>query len=182
MESRGFSTGCALLLALSTGMASLAQSGPSANNNQRLRAAAHEKLPLAFEPNRGQAPSQVKFVAHSGPRSVFLTAGGTTLLLPGARSSERLALQLKLLGANSMAETVGVDPLPGQTNYFVGNDPQHWQAGIPQYARVKFRDIYKGVDLATTASNANWNTTSWWRLAATRTRSGSPWKAQLGCD
>jgi len=136
-----------LLLALATGMASFAQPRPSTTVSQRYVGNAVGKLSLAFEPNRGQAPAEVKFIAHSGSKSVFLTTSGATLSLAGA-PGERVALRLKLLGANIAAETRGFDPLPGQTSYFVGDDPTKWRAAVPQYSRVQFRDVYKGIDLA----------------------------------
>jgi hypothetical protein len=41
----------------------------------------------------------------------------------------------------------GVEELPGKTNYFIGNDPQKWQKNVPAYAKVRYDDVYPGVDL-----------------------------------
>ncbi|HVN80326.1 MAG TPA: SBBP repeat-containing protein, partial [Terriglobia bacterium] len=57
-------------------------------------------------------------------------------------------VHMKLLGANSKAEVEGVDKLPGITNYFIGNDPMQWRTNIPNYARVRFKDVFPGIDLA----------------------------------
>ena len=54
---------------------------------------------------------------------------------------------MKLLGARSSAPAVGVDELPGKTNYFIGNDPKRWRNNVPTYAKVAFRDVYPGVTL-----------------------------------
>lgn len=142
---RGFSG--TLLLALAAGTVLFAQPRLSTTRNQQHVNDTLGNRPLAFEPNRGQVPAEVKFVARNGSTSAFLTATGATLSLPGAQKGEKLALRLELLGANSAAETAGINPLPGQTNYFVGNDPAKWQTAVPQYSRVKFRDIYSGIDL-----------------------------------
>ncbi len=56
-------------------------------------------------------------------------------------------LRMKLVGANPAARVTGLDELPGKSNYFVGNDPKKWQTNIPNYAQVKYQDIYPGVDL-----------------------------------
>ena len=56
-------------------------------------------------------------------------------------------LHVKLEGANSSAPVAGVDKLPGVANYYIGNDPKKWHAGIPTYARVKYQNVYPGVDL-----------------------------------
>ena len=55
---------------------------------------------------------------------------------------------MRFLDADPAAEIVGLEPLPGVSNYLVGNDPRNWRTGIPQYARVEYRDVYPGVDLA----------------------------------
>ena len=39
-----------------------------------------------------------------------------------------------------------LDPLPARVNYFRGSDPRQWRSGIPTYSRVKFREIYPGID------------------------------------
>ena len=56
-------------------------------------------------------------------------------------------VQMKLLGANPAAAVNGMGELPGKSNYFIGNDPKKWRTDVPNYARVKYQDIYPGVDL-----------------------------------
>ena len=55
--------------------------------------------------------------------------------------------------------------LPGVSNYFLGGDPRGWRAGVPHYQRVRYQEVYPGVDLVYTARAANSNTTFWWRRA-----------------
>ena len=38
------------------------------------------------------------------------------------------------------------DRLPGKVNYFLGNDPAGWRTGIATFARVRYPEIYPGVD------------------------------------
>lgn len=54
---------------------------------------------------------------------------------------------MKLVGANPNARVAGLDELPGKSHYFLGNDPKKWRTSVPNYAKVKYRDIYAGVDL-----------------------------------
>jgi len=56
-------------------------------------------------------------------------------------------VRLELIDANSQAKVEGLDILPGKSNYFIGNDPQKWLTNIPNYAKVRYRDVYPGVDL-----------------------------------
>src|SRR5262249_33908469 len=53
----------------------------------------------------------------------------------------------QLLGANSAPQVVGLEELPGKANYFIGNDPHKWRTNVPTYARVKYANVYQGVDL-----------------------------------
>jgi hypothetical protein len=54
---------------------------------------------------------------------------------------------MQLVGANPTAQVTGVEELPGKANYFLGNDPKRWRSNIATYGRVKYRDIYPGIDL-----------------------------------
>ena len=56
-------------------------------------------------------------------------------------------LRMKLVGANPSARVVGLDELPGKSNYFIGNDPKKWRTNVPNYAKVKYEGVYPGVDL-----------------------------------
>ena len=56
-------------------------------------------------------------------------------------------LRISLAGADPAQRVEGVDPLPGISNYYIGNDPQKWRTNIPHYARVAYRDVYPGVSL-----------------------------------
>jgi hypothetical protein len=56
-------------------------------------------------------------------------------------------LRMKLVGANPNPKMVGMDELPGKSNYFIGNDPKKWRTNVPNYAKVKYANVYPGVDL-----------------------------------
>ncbi len=109
--------------------------------------AAYGRLPLAFEPNHGQADAQVRFLARSSAYTLFLASDEAVLSLKNSTAERVDGLRMKLLRANSSAAIVGVDLLPGKTNYFLGSDPAKWRTGIPTYARVKCAGIYPGIDL-----------------------------------
>src|ERR1700727_838889 len=54
---------------------------------------------------------------------------------------------MKLVGANATASVTGTDLLPGKTNYYVGGDSSQWHSGIEQFARVRYENVYPGVNL-----------------------------------
>jgi hypothetical protein len=128
----------------------------------------YEKLPLNFERNEGQTDQRVKFLARGRGYSLFLTPTEAVLALrkpaeqtrvPGAAfsqlkeqkladmKSEEAVLHISLAGANRDPKIDGIDSLPGKVNYFVGHDPAKWRTNVMTYSSVKYRDIYRGVDL-----------------------------------
>jgi hypothetical protein len=146
-------------------------------------------LPLSFEPNRGQAASRIRFISHDNGATLFLTSTDAVLALarfdppigkdfaksavsnerahgmralPGSGMNtkvEALALRMKFEGADTSARAEGMGLLPGISNYLIGNDPHAWHTGIPNYAKVRYRNLYPGIDLIfTTATRAMLNT------------------------
>jgi len=109
------------------------------------------RLPLIFEPNQGQAVSQVKFEARGSGYGLFLTRDEAVLTVHdgSARSAkgEPAVVKMQFVGANPGSEPYGDQRLPGHSNYFLGNDPSQWRTNIPQFRRVAYRDLYRGVDL-----------------------------------
>src|SRR5579872_101160 len=111
------------------------------------------QLPLVFEPNVGQAPSNATFVAR-GAYPIFLQPDRAVLVLPitdihskTQASKPTSAITLKLMNSNPAAQTEGLDQLPGKSNYYIGDNKNNWRSGVPQYATVRFRSIYPGTDL-----------------------------------
>jgi len=56
-------------------------------------------------------------------------------------------MRMKLSGANPHPELIGLDELPGKANYFIGKDPQQWRTDVRTYSRVKYKQVYPGVDV-----------------------------------
>src|SRR5262249_5098302 len=63
------------------------------------------------------------------------------------RPAQSSSVQMSLVGSNPRAAVDGLDVLPGTNNYFIGSDPRKWRRNVPTYARVKYDDVYPGVDL-----------------------------------
>jgi hypothetical protein len=122
------------------------------------------KLPLSFEANTGQTDARVKFLSRGNGYTLFLTKDEATVALrksPPKLSPSNITRQLsnanesavgetvrmRLLGANSPPRIVGADELPGKANYFIGNDPSKWRTNVPTYAKVRYKDVYPGIDL-----------------------------------
>ena len=72
---------------------------------------------------------------------------GKPCATPDPESQAPAVLRMKLVGANPQAKVTGLDELPGKSNYFIGNDPKKWRTNVPNYAKVKYANMYPGVDL-----------------------------------
>ena len=106
------------------------------------------KLPLQFEANRGQTDKDVHFLSRGPGYSLYLTAGEAVLVLSKpAVDAKRVALRMSLVGAARAYAVSGIDELPGKANYFIGKDPAKWRRNVPTYARVRYREVYPGIDL-----------------------------------
>ena len=101
------------------------------------------RLPLSFEANDGQADFRVQFLARGPGYTLFLTGSKAVLALGNGPP----ALTMSLADANPAAAATGLDELPGKSNYFLGSDPAKWHSSVPNYARVKYKDVYPGIDL-----------------------------------
>ncbi len=131
-------------------------------------AASYGKLPLSFELNAGQTDASVRFLSRGPGYALFLTGNAAVLSLakrrdpqtkkPGLASlfnrpqapepiSAPAAFRMILAGANPKATITGLDELPGKSNYFIGNDPAKWRTNVPTYAKVKYQNVYRGIDL-----------------------------------
>jgi hypothetical protein len=105
------------------------------------------ELPLSFEPNRGQAAGDVKFVSRGSAYTLALSS--TSALLHLQPSNEQVlpaTVQIQLLGARQ-TEPAGRDAQAGRSNYFVGSDPKAWIRDVPQYGKVEYSNVYPGIDM-----------------------------------
>ena len=103
------------------------------------------QLPMAFEPNLGQSDPQVKYVARGSGYGLALTANEAVLRLHSGESASEVHLRLDGSAANPVATTL--DALPGHSNYLRGSDSSKWVRNVPQYARVRYEQVYPGIDL-----------------------------------
>ncbi len=133
------------------------------------------RLPLAFEPNRGQFVARTRgyTLALTGHEAVLrmssplrtqraqrrpsdwqvgapsrgTVSSPTAAHFPSpSASSASSAVTVRLLNANPGARVAGEAPLPGRSNYFIGSDPSHWRTNVPHFAKVRAQAVYPGID------------------------------------
>ena len=105
------------------------------------------KLPMFFEQNQGQTASEVKYLARGSGYNLYLTSDAAVLTVHHPRRKETSTVRMQLVGANEGSVVNGLDQLVGKSNYFIGNDPAKWQRDVAQFARVRYQQVYPGVDL-----------------------------------
>lgn len=113
-------------------------------------------IPLSFERNQGQADPRIQYLARGPGYSVLLAPRQFLLSLatplrehsaPAHANGGTETIGLNLLGAVGGATPSEEDPRRGTINYFLGNDPAHWHAGVPTFGRIRYSDVYPGVNL-----------------------------------
>jgi hypothetical protein len=136
--------GGVLALAMTFGGAVVAQPAtpgrPAATVSAQEAERAFAALPLAFEPNRGQADGRARFVARGAGYSVAVADEAVALGLAGSTVS--LRIEGKRAGARLVAER----ELPGRSHYLRGSDPSRWLRDVPRYGAVRYEGVYEGVD------------------------------------
>lgn len=142
----------------------IAQAAASDSSSASRVALQYGKLPLSFEPNRGQSHNDAAFLARGDGYSLFLTPAETAVVLrqnsahtvfPATETKENkfdtvkapAVLRMQLAGGSKAARLAALDKLPGKSNYLIGNDPTKWRVNVPNYRRVEERSVYDGVDL-----------------------------------
>ena len=122
---------------------------PVAASDARL-SESYGKLPLQFEANCGQVSKEVQFLSHGASYGLYLTPNEAVLVLtkPDAKAhGKSVALRMSLVGGARKAVVSGLDEQPGKANYYIGSDPSKWRTNVPTYAKVRYREVYPGIDL-----------------------------------
>lgn len=98
-------------------------------------------MPLRFEENRGQTDRSVRYVCRQREGTIFLTK--SEVVVAGGKETP---IRISLVGAKT-AGVSGEKLLPSVSNYLIGNVPSRWHTGIANYGAVRYRGVYRGVDL-----------------------------------
>ncbi|MBC7350173.1 MAG: SBBP repeat-containing protein [Candidatus Aminicenantes bacterium] len=156
------------LHALSGGSIAKVEKKPSIYN--------YGKLPLYFIRNDGQIDSRVKFYEKAAGHSIFFAEDGIYMMLTkhieegqlpdkalrrfkdeaklaNSKKSKTELVRLTPLNARKRAEIVAEEEQFGRVNYFIGRNQEKWKTGIPTFRKVRYREIYDGVDIVFYGNN-----------------------------
>jgi hypothetical protein len=131
----------------------------NADTRARL-AVAYGHLPIHFEPNVGQAPPAVKYLAHARGYSVSLTQSAALLNLTREKSEkapntnliaesetlDRAQLRLSFDHARSNPGLSAERKQDSVSNYFIGSDRSRWHNNVANYDAVRYKNVYPGID------------------------------------
>jgi hypothetical protein len=104
------------------------------------------RLPLAFEPNVGQAATGADYLVRTGGMQAELSATRMRVSLPSVGGlGQQVSIRLK--DAKENATPSVADKLGGESNYLMGSDASAWHTHVQRYGRVTYAEIYNGIDL-----------------------------------
>ncbi|MBZ5622372.1 MAG: SBBP repeat-containing protein [Acidobacteriia bacterium] len=78
-------------------------------------------------------------MARASSGASYITPSGTLRLSP--------QLEMRFQRGAPAPRSFASGSLPGRTNDFRGSDPARWRIGIPQYDRIRFAQIWRGIDV-----------------------------------
>jgi len=107
---------------------------------------AYGRLPIHFEESP-QTPRPGRFVGRGAGYAFSIAPTEVTARLGPRRESGAATFRILLAGGNPAAAVRGSEPLPGKSNYLIGNDPSRWRTGVDQFAQVHVSDVYRGIDV-----------------------------------
>ena len=119
---------------------------PLAAERHKTTGGSHILDSLAFEENRGQFDRRVRFALRVQDCTAFFLDDRVTIGFR-AKDGRASSITMKLSRRSRRAKVEGLDALPIRTNYFLGNDTAQWVRGATHYAKLRYRDVYPGVDL-----------------------------------
>jgi len=123
--------------------AHVAGQGASADATAAARQA-YGELPIAFEPNQGQADAAVRYFSRGPGYSLYLTQAEAVLSLRGNDGAAPAVIHLGFDGANASPRIAGTAPQQARSNYFTG---QRAVRNVAHFGKVGYHDLYPGVDL-----------------------------------
>lgn len=125
-----------------------------------LTAAARERdtlgmgVQVVFEENLGQWDARVRYQAQLHDAALFLEEDGITVALREHRPHpaeynpavpHHHAYKMAFVGAQAVPTAEG--RLTGYSNYYIGSDPGRWRSGVGSFARVRYTDLWPGIDM-----------------------------------
>ena len=124
------------------------QSVPATLTSSRVKVS---NLPFAFEPSVGQAAEPNTYTARAGSIRMRFSPAGFQIMPTSPDGS--FLLNAQIAGANTNTKLVTDEKTGGESNYLLGNDSSMWKTHVPQFGRLRYQNVYPGVDLVFYGNN-----------------------------
>lgn len=121
--------------------------------------AVNAKTQLYFEPAAPTPASPARFISRGPGYNIFLAEDAIVIELASrkklsalrtisaAQPEKAVALLMHFKGANPHPRIEAEQPLQGVSNYFIGRNPAAWRMGVQHFARVRYHNLYPGINL-----------------------------------
>lgn len=104
------------------------------------------QLPLVFEANQGQHGPGPRFLARAAGYGALLGDSSVDFLLAGTADGKPLRARVRMsFDASSGGGPVGEDLVEHRTHYLRADAADSY-ADVPNFSRVRYTEIYKGID------------------------------------
>ena len=114
-------------------------------------------MPIWFEPNRGQVGGRTEWTSRVPGAWLFLTSNEVVYALPpeitfdpaktrGVPAFTTTNVHMRMVGGRRV-QGVGEGAMSSYSNYFVGKHEDEWFTGVPHFERVRYAEVYPGIDL-----------------------------------
>jgi len=112
---------------------------------------------LPFVPNEGRHDSRVKFSTQLFCGDFFITEDELTYCVIGDKNKASVIRESFL---DIKGEVISFSPAPleearAKVSYFIGDDPEKWQAGTSTYKTVSLGNVYPGIKIELKADTKN---------------------------
>lgn len=132
------------VLSVASAAAAWGSAAPQTNRLKQQALQALRETPLVFERNQGQADPRYSFLSHADGYLLLLSPSEAVLRQTDSEDSN---LRMSWVGANRRVAIAGEDELAAKSNYFVGANAAGWKTNIANYGRIRYRQLYAGIDL-----------------------------------
>lgn len=95
-----------------------------------------------FEPNSMDAVSQVRFVGVGLKHKVYFEDTGVRVVASGDRE-----IRLFWPGGSGKYRIQAEEKMSGTSSYFAGNNHPGWRVGVPHFERIRYSNVYPGIDV-----------------------------------
>ncbi len=144
-----FISGIAAILIAFTGITGIGNSfepgtnrriaGSTSESTIRRAAGRLPRLPLSFEAD------DKSFISRGPAGTLKLSSRSADWNFH--RATKKRPLRMTFVGSNADPKIEGIEPLQSTTSYFYGNEPNKWRTGVANYGKVRYLELWQGVDL-----------------------------------